>query len=175
MAAANGSAPAAPKAPATAEDADAVWRGAAGSSNGSGHLDHHAFFARWFEELWNRKNYGIAQEMVHPDFTAHGAGGQDIKQGPDGVVGMVKAWHAAMPDGRMTMDDVITEGDLSVIRMTWEATHTGAFGNIPPSGKKIKVTSIGIDRVVNGKITEGWGELDMLGMLTQMGAIPSPS
>ena len=87
---------------------------------------------------------------------------------------MVKAWHAAMPDGHMTIDDIITEGDLSTIRMTWEATHTGAFGEVPPSGKQIKVTSTGIDRVVNGKITEGWGELDMLGMLQQMGAIPTP-
>jgi 4-oxalocrotonate tautomerase family enzyme len=134
--------------------------------------EHRKLFARWFEELWNKKNYDIAYELVHPDFTAHGAGGQDIKQGPDGVIGMVKAWHAAMPDGRMTMDDIITEGDLSTIRMTWEATHTGKFGDIPASGNRIKVTSIGIDRVINGKITEGWGELNMLGMLQQMGAIP---
>jgi predicted ester cyclase len=56
--------------------------------------------------------------------------------------------------------------------MTWKGTHTGAFGDIPASGNKINVTSIGIDRVIDGKITEGWGELDMLGMLQQMGAIP---
>jgi 4-oxalocrotonate tautomerase family enzyme len=159
----------------SAASADAVWRGADARSNSpaGGHAEaHRRLFARWFEELWNKKNYDIAYELVHPDFTAHGAGGQDIKQGPDGVIGMVKAWHAAMPDGRMTMDDIITEGDLSTIRMTWEETHTGKFGDIPASGKRIKVTSIGIDRVVDGKITEGWGELNMLGMLQQMGAIP---
>jgi len=158
-----------------AERADATWRGTDASPNGSALSkaeEHRRLFARWFEELWNQKNYNIAYELVHPDFTAHGAGGQDIKQGPEGVIGMVKAWHAAMPDGHMTMDDIITEGDLSTIRMTWEATHTGKFGDIPASGKRIKVTSIGIDRVVNGKITEGWGELNMLGMLQQMGAIP---
>lgn len=154
--------------------ADDVWRGTASSAHGTAE-EHRKLFARWFEELWNKKNYSIAYELVHPDFTAHGAGGQDIKQGPDGVIGMVKAWHAAMPDGRMTMDDIITEGDLSTIRMTWEATHTSKFGEIPASGKRITVTSIGIDRVVNGKITEGWGELNMLSMLQQMGAIPQPS
>ncbi len=87
---------------------------------------------------------------------------------------MVKAWHKAMPDGHMTVDDIITEGDLSTIRMTWRATQTGPFGDIPASGGKIEVTSIGIDRVIDGKITEGWGELNMLGMLQQMGAIPQP-
>jgi uncharacterized protein len=136
--------------------------------------EHQALFTRWFEELWNRKNYAITQELVDPEFTAHGAGGQDIKQGPNGVADMVRTWHKAFPDGRMTMDDIITEGDLSVIRMTFHGTHLGDFYGTPPSGKKVKVTSIGIDKVNSGKITEGWGELDMLGMMQQIGAIPTP-
>ena len=158
------------------ERADQIWRNVSAGSNGSSQSrkdEDFRYWQRWFDELWNKKNYDIVYEYVHPDFTAHGAGGQQIKMGPEGPKDMVKAWHAAMPDGKMTIDDVVTEGDLSTIRMTWEATHTGTFGTIPPSGKRIKVTSIGIDRVVNGKITEGWGELNMLGMMQQMGAIPS--
>jgi 4-oxalocrotonate tautomerase len=195
MAAAQNSAPASN----TAEEADAIWRGASGSNSGGASSHHETaeeadaiwrtgsssgarsatdaewrYWQRWFDELWNKKNYDIVYEYVDNDFTAHGAGGQRLKQGPEGPKGMVKAWHAAMPDGKMTIDDIISEGELSTIRMTWEATHTGQFGDIPPSGKRIKVTSIGIDKVVNGKITEGWGELDMLGMLQQMGAIPTP-
>ncbi len=136
--------------------------------------EHRALFTRWFDELWNRKNYTITQELVHPEFTAHGAGGQDIKQGPNGVADLVRTWHVAFPDGRMTMDDIITEGEYSVIRMTFRGTHRGDFYGIPASGKPVVVTSIGIDRVVDGKITEGWGELDMLGMMQQIGAIPAP-
>jgi predicted ester cyclase/ketosteroid isomerase-like protein len=136
--------------------------------------EHLQLFTRWFEELWNKKNYAITQELVHPEFTAHGAGGQDIKQGPNGVAEMVRTWHNAFPDGHMTMDDIITEGDLSVIRMTFTGTHMGDFYGVPPCGKVITVTSIGIDKVIDGKITEGWGELNMLGMMMQMGAIPMP-
>jgi 4-oxalocrotonate tautomerase family enzyme len=156
--------------------ADDVWRGSSPSSNGNGkHEDAEwQYWERWFDELWNKKNYDIVYEYVDTNFTAHGAGGQDIKMGPEGPKDMVKAWHAAMPDGRMTIDDIVTDGDLSTIRMTWRGTHTGQFYNVPASGKKIEVTSIGIDRVVNGKITEGWGELNMLGMMQQMGAIPTP-
>ena len=51
--------------------------------------EHRALFTRWFEELWNKKNYAITRELVANEFIAHGAGGQDIKQGPDGVAGMV--------------------------------------------------------------------------------------
>ena len=136
--------------------------------------EHRLLFSRWFEELWNKKNYAITQELVAPEFTAHGAGGQDIKQGPDGVAGMVKIWHQAFPDGHMTMDDIITEGEMSTIRMTFRGTHTGEFYGVPASNKPVEVTSIGIDRVVGGKICEGWGELNMLGMMQQMGAIPTP-
>jgi predicted ester cyclase/ketosteroid isomerase-like protein len=153
----------------------AALEAALGKGDPGAHAEeHYKLFTRWFEELWNKKNYEITKELVHPDFTAHGAGGQDIKQGPDGVAGMVKIWHQAFPDGHMTMDDLITEGDLSTIRMTFRGTHTGEFYGIPASNKPVEVTSIGIDRVINGKITEGWGELNMLGMMMQMGAIPAP-
>lgn len=136
--------------------------------------EHKELFARWFEELWNKKNYAITQELVHPEFVAHGAGGQDIKQGPVGVAEMVRTWHTAFPDGHMTMDDIITEGEYSVIRMTFRGTHKGDFYGVPASGKPVEVTSIGIDRVIGGKITEGWGELNMLGLMQQIGAIPGP-
>lgn len=136
--------------------------------------EHRALFTRWFSELWNKKNYAITKELVAPEFTAHGAGGQDIKQGPDGVADMVKIWHKAFPDGHMTMDDIITEGEMSTIRMTFRGTQTGEFYGVPASNKPVEVTSIGIDRVVGGKISEGWGELNMLGMMQQMGAIPTP-
>ena len=137
--------------------------------------EHRTMFKRWFEELWNKKNYTITQELVHPEFVAHGAGGQDIKQGPNGVAEMVQVWHKAFPDGHMTMDDIVTEGEYSVIRMTFRGTHMDDFYGVPPSGKLVSATSIGIDRVVDGKIAEGWGELDMLGMMQQMGAIPAPN
>ncbi len=136
--------------------------------------EHRVLFTRWFSELWNKKNYAITRELVAPEFIAHGAGGQDIKQGPDGVAGMVKIWHEAFPDGHMSMDDIITEGEFSTIRMTFRGTQTGEFYGVPASGKPVEVTSIGIDRVVAGKICEGWGELNMLGMMQQMGAIPGP-
>jgi steroid delta-isomerase-like uncharacterized protein len=135
--------------------------------------EHRALFSRLFEELWNQKNYAITRELVAGDFIIHGAGGQDVKQGPDGVADIVKIWHRAFPDGHMTIDDITTEGDTSVIRMTFRGTQTGEFYGVPASHKLIEVTSIEIDRVVGGKIAESWSELNMLDMMQQMGAIPT--
>jgi predicted ester cyclase len=59
--------------------------------------------------------------------------------------------------------------------MTWTGTHSGDFLGRAPSGRRVSVTSIGIDRVVDGKIVEGWGELDMLGLYQQIGVITLPA
>ena len=65
----------------------------------------------------------------------------------------------------MEIDDLIVEGDTVAIRNTWYGTQSDEFYGIPPSGKSVAVTSVGIDRVQDGLVTEGWGELDMVGMM----------
>lgn len=136
---------------------------------------HKAIFHRWFSEAWNKGNVEVAEEVISPDFTVHGAGGQPIKSGITGVQDLVRTWRAAFPDGEMVVEDVIAEGDIVAARLIWRGTHTGEFYGTPPSGKRVEVTSIGIDRMENGKIVEGWGEMDMVGMLRQIGALPNPA
>jgi steroid delta-isomerase-like uncharacterized protein len=137
--------------------------------------DHRRLFARWFEEMWNRKDYNVAYELIHPEFVAHGAGGQDIRQGPVGVIGQAQAWHTAFPDGRMTLDELITEGEMASIRITFRGTHLGPFEEFPATGNRIETTFIRLVRVVDGMIAEGWGEPDRLGILQQIGAMAGPA
>ena len=126
----------------------------------------------WLEEGWSKGNVDVADQMIAPVFNVHGAGGQVIPSGPEGAKELVRTWRKAMPDGVMTIDDMFAENDLVVIRMTWRGTHLGDFYGIPASGKQITCTSIGIDRLENGKVVEGWGELDMLGMMKTMQSGP---
>ena len=127
---------------------------------------------RWNEEGWSGGKYELAHEIISPNMQVHGAGGQAVGMGPDGLIDLIKTWRTAFPDGRMEIDDLIVEGDTVAIRNTWYGTQAAEFYGIPPSGKKVAVTSVGIDRVQDGLVTEGWGELDMIGMMQQMGALP---
>lgn len=136
--------------------------------------ENKAIIRRWLEEGWTNGNLSVADELIDPDFIAHVAGGQAIPSGPDGVRQIVTAWRTGFPDGRMVIDDLIGVADKVVIRMTWRGTHQGDFYGIAPTNRQVSVTSIGIDRVVNGKIVEGWGEVDMLGMYQQLGVIAAP-
>lgn len=135
--------------------------------------ENKAIIRRWLDEGWTKGNLAVADELIDSNFTVHGAGGQAVPSGPEGVKQLVIEWRTGFPDGQMIIDDLFAEEDKVVIRMTWRGTHKGEFYGIAPTGKQVNVTSIGIDRVANGKIVEGWGEVDMLGMYQQLGAIPA--
>jgi predicted ester cyclase len=128
---------------------------------------------RWNEEGWSGGHYDLAHEIISPNMVVHGAGGQTVGMGPDGLIDLIRTWRTAFPDGRMEIDDLIVEGDTVAIRNTWYGTQQAEFYGVPPSGKPVAVTSVGIDRVQGGLVTEGWGELDMVGMMQQMGALPA--
>jgi predicted ester cyclase len=134
--------------------------------------DAKAVIRRWNDEGWSGGNYDLAHEIIAPVMTVHGAGGQSVGMGPEGLIDLIKTWRTAFPDGKMTVDDIIVEGDLVGIRNTWHGTQTDSFYGIPPSGKQVHVTSVGLDRVKDGQVVEGWGELDMVGMMQQLGAMP---
>jgi predicted ester cyclase len=127
---------------------------------------------RWNNEGWSGGKYELAHEIISPNMVVHGAGGQTVGMGPEGLIDLIKTWRTAFPDGRMEIDELIVEGDTVAIRNTWYGTQQAEFYGVPPSGKPVAVTSVGIDRVQDGKVTEGWGELDMVGMMQQMGALP---
>jgi predicted ester cyclase len=132
-----------------------------------------AIIRRWNEEGWSGGQYDLAYEIISPEMKVHGAGGQAVGMGPDGLIDLIRTWRTAFPDGRMEIDDLIVEGDLVAIRNTWYGTQQAEFYGVPASGKPVAVTSVGLDRVTDGLVSEGWGELDMVGMMQQMGALPS--
>jgi predicted ester cyclase len=126
---------------------------------------------RWCDEGWTKGHVEVADELIHPNFKVHGAGGQVIEPGVEGLKQLILQWRTGFPDAVQRVDDIMALGDTVVVRLTWEGTHLGEFMGTPATGKKVSVETIGIDRVVDGKVVEGWGQLDMLGLLTTIGAM----
>jgi len=131
-----------------------------------------ALFHRWFGQAWNAGHYEVAHEVISPQMKVHGAGGQPVEMGPDGLIGLISTWRNAFPDGQMVSSGLIAEGDLVAALLTWRGTQQGEFYGAPASGREVVCTSIGLDRISSGIIVDGWGELDMVGMMQQMGAMP---
>ena len=136
--------------------------------------ENKAIGRRWAEEVWGKADVSVADQLAHPDITVaypllpetvHGS--QAFKQ----VLAMVKG---ALPDVHSSVDELIAEGDKVVIRWTMAGTQLGAFGSIPPTGKSVSWTGISICRIVDGKVIEDRGEEDGLGLMQQLGVVPTP-
>jgi predicted ester cyclase len=132
-----------------------------------------ALIRRLFEESDNRKGE-LPADRFAPDYVYH------FPASPEplpyqGHVHMARMFYAAFPDLHHSIEDQIAEGDRVVTRITIRGTHQGELMGIAPTGKQIIVTAISIDRIVNSKIAEEWVNSDVLGMLQQLGAVPTPT
>lgn len=130
-----------------------------------------AIARRFLDELWNRSNFGLVDQLLATDYDGHSS---TVIRGPEGAMEFVPRLRNAFPDFRFSILDQIAEGDIVATRWTIRGTHEGEFEGIPPSGKPIEMTGITIFRIANGKLIEGWTNEDMFGMLQQLGAVPAP-
>jgi len=133
-----------------------------------------ALVRRMVEEIFNRGNISLADEFLAPDFVEHEELPPGIPQGREGVKQLTTVMRDAFPDFKATIEDIIAEGDKVVIRMTWSGTQKGAFMGVPPTGKSVSFGVLDIIRVAGGKFVEHWGQMDSMGMMQQLGAIPAP-
>jgi steroid delta-isomerase-like uncharacterized protein len=137
--------------------------------------DNKIQLRRFFEQAWNHKDFSVVDEMTDPTYVDHTPGGPPgVPPGPEGFKQLMSAYLAAFPNIQIAVEDVIAEGDKVVVRWTAHGTQTGPLMGIPPTGKAVTLTGITIDRLRDGKVVEGWTNLDILGMLQQLGVVPIP-
>jgi predicted ester cyclase len=128
---------------------------------------------RWKDEIWNKRNVNIVDELYAPDYIGHIAGTPGPIRGREAFKQLVTAYLAAF-DIHLTSQFLIAEGDMVAVYDTIRLKHTGAFQGIPPTRKEATVTSTDIYRIVDGKIVEQWTEGNMLDLMQQLGALPAP-
>ena len=126
------------------------------------------------EELFNRGNLSLADQFLAPDFVEREELPPGIPSNREGVTQLTSMLRSAFPDFKATIDDIIAEGDKVVIRQTWSGTHKGEFMGVPATGKRVSFGVIDIIRVKGDKFAEHWGQMDSMGLMQQLGAIPAP-
>jgi steroid delta-isomerase-like uncharacterized protein len=129
---------------------------------------------RWLEEVWGKGSVAAVDELAGRDFVWHWAP-PGLATDRDGYRQFVKMDFAAFADVSSATEDIVAEGDKVAARWTWRGTHKGEFMGVAATGKRVTMTGICINRIVGGKIVEEWGEMDMLGLMQQLGAVPPPS
>jgi predicted ester cyclase len=131
-----------------------------------------ALVRRFFEEVWNGRNLAAIDGIFEPNYVAHGRP-PSLPPGPEGLKRRIAMTHAAFPDGRMTVEDQIAEGDIVVTRWTARGSHQGEYLGAPPTGRQVTIHGVDIDRIAGGRIVESWDLFDQWGLMGQLGVVPS--
>jgi steroid delta-isomerase-like uncharacterized protein len=129
---------------------------------------------RLAEEVFSRGNMRTLDEILAADYVNHNMPVPGIPGTKEGFKQIVAATRQAFPDVHVNVKDVVAEGDLVVFRDTVQATSRGDFFGVPANGKRLEWSEIHFLRMANGQIVEHWTNFDQLGILRQLGAIPSP-
>jgi steroid delta-isomerase-like uncharacterized protein len=128
---------------------------------------------RFVDEVVNRGNLALIDELLAPDLVDHAAS-PGVPPNREGAKTFFAMLRGAFPDLHVTIDDQIAEGDRVVLRTTTHGTMKGEFAGMPPSGKSATWATVHILRFANGKTVEHWAVDDRLSMLQQLGFAEAP-
>ncbi len=128
---------------------------------------------RVIDEIFNEGRLEVADEVMATDSIGHDPALPEPTRGPAGLKQAVTGYRDAFPDLRVTINEQIGEGDFVCTRWTARGTHKGMFFGTAATGKEATVTGITIDRIANGRIAESWTNWDTLGLMQQLGMVPT--
>ena len=130
---------------------------------------------RALEEVFSGQgDLDVADELFAPNYVGHDPASPEDIRGPEGVKEFASMYRNAFPDVLMSVEEQVAEGDKVVTRWIASGTHQGDMMGIAPTGNRVTVAGTSVERIVDGKIEETWDNYDALGMMQQIGAIPSP-
>ena len=136
--------------------------------------DNAALVRRFVEAVLTRGDFDAADQFMWEDVVQHVPfPGQ--KPGLSGFQEMMREARAAFPDLVWTVDEQMTDDDRILTRFSWTGTHAGPFLGVGPTGRRVTVWGMVIDRIVDGRIKETRFLMDTMGLMAQLGAIPGPS
>ena len=131
-----------------------------------------AIVRRLFEEFWNRGSLSVADQLFTPNYTHHDSSSPDFGHGPESERKRANLYRTAFPDLRLTIEDLIAEGDTVMARWSCHGTHKGDLNGIAPTGKPFTISGVTVARLLNGKLAEGFVNWDALGLMQQLGVVP---
>lgn len=126
-----------------------------------------------FEDAFNAGNMALVDEAVAPNYVDHSTFAAPAP-GVEGFKLRITNLRKTFPDGTFTVDEIFAHADKVVFRWTFRGKDTGGFMGREPTQRSVTVAGINIERLAEGKIVEHWSAPDNLGMLQQLGIVPTP-
>jgi len=126
--------------------------------------------------LWNTGNTAIADQIFAADFKLHLVDQETpVIQGTTELMDLISWFMKAYPDMKIVVDHINVDGDTVIARVTYTGTNTGPRGDMPPTNKKVKVSTVWIYQIKEGVITEEWNYVNKASIFNQLGFTLVPS
>lgn len=133
--------------------------------------NHEASIRRLFEGVWNRAEPEVAASLVHPEYVIHDREMAEELRGHELYLALATATREIFPDASFAIEDVVEDGDEVALRWTMAGTHEGSIAGEEPTGKRVELSAIEIDRFQGGELAETWTQSDQLGLFEQVGLL----
>jgi steroid delta-isomerase-like uncharacterized protein len=127
---------------------------------------------RFIEVFQVGRDYAVGDALIADNMVNH-TPTPGLPPDKAGTIAFHQGLHGGIPDLTVEIEDMLVDGDKVVTRKTFRGTHGGDFLGIPATGKPVSVGVIDIVRYENGQIVEHWNQVDMFGLMQQLGVIPS--
>jgi predicted ester cyclase len=131
-------------------------------------LQCHTFAQRWAREAVAEGRVDVFDELVSPDAVDHS--GPAPVNGVEGFKSRTRGIHAAFTDIEVVVEDLLVDGDKLAWRWRLTAIHSSPFLGVAPTGRRVTMTGMNIQRIANGMVVEHWSNADQLGLLRQVQA-----
>jgi steroid delta-isomerase-like uncharacterized protein len=137
--------------------------------------ENKALLRRSVEEVFSAQgDIDVADEIFASDYVGHNPTDPQDVRGPEGAKELANMYRSAFPDVRLSIEEQVAEGDRVVTRWIASGTHQDEMMGIAPTGNQVRVEGITISHIQEGKIVQEWELFDTLGLMQQLGAVPTP-
>lgn len=135
--------------------------------------ENKAIIQRYYAEGLTKGNVAAIEHLIADDMVAH-APGFPALEGRAAFLNAIRTFREAFSDFHGVIEDMVAEGDHVVVRWTESGTHVREWAGIAPTGKAMIWTGMSLYRLAQGQVVEMWAHMDTLGLLRQLGVLPSP-
>ena len=135
--------------------------------------DNKAVVRRYIELGWSRGDSGVLKECVAPDYHRYQPGLPFPIESENDLEQLIGMYRAGLSDLEVVIDRMVAEGDYVATQVIVRGTHDGELAGVPATGTRVEITASDVFRMADGQIVESWHNVDDLGLLRQVGVLPT--